>query len=373
MMDNIRRGLLDLPISYSLGYCWCSGSLLSAVIGIQVLTGIILSFVYIATPTQAFFCVLGETIDSFFYWVCRYLHIWGVSVIFCLMFIHMGRSLYYSSYSKIGVWNVGFVLYLMLMVEAFVGYVLPWHQMSYWAATVLTTIVQGLPLIGSGLYAYVVGGFSVTGVTLLRLFSVHVCLGLFLVCVIVLHISYLHNSGSNNPLYVLPGYSDVIYFHSHHTSKDFFSLMVVSIGCFFCIWVTPDLVVDPDGYVEAQPLVTPASIKPEWYFLAYYALIRAVESKIGGLLFVTSILFLLWVPTTNLCCVYSVVRQILFWLICNSFMGLIYLGLCHPNTLYLFICNVYGVILLLSLFCFKGLWVITNTMAMCLVEWWQLI
>nr|YP_009370865.1 cytochrome b [Khawia sinensis]ALK26529.1 cytochrome b [Khawia sinensis] len=365
MIENFRRSVLDLPISYSLGYSWCSGSVLSIVLGLQVLTGVVLSFIYVATPANAFLLVLGETIDSFFYWVCRYAHIWCVSLIFCLLFIHMGRSLYYSSYSKVSVWNIGFLLYLLLMVEAFVGYVLPWHQMSYWAATVLTTIVQGLPIIGSELYGYVVGGFSVTGVTLIRLFSVHVCIGLVIVGVAVLHVFYLHKSGSNNPLFILPGYSDVVFFHPHYSSKDIFSLSVVILIGVGCIWAVPDFVVDPDGYIEANVLVTPASIKPEWYFLAYYALIRAVESKIGGLVLVTSIILLLWVPTSNLCCTYSSARQCLFWLICNVFFGLIYLGICHPNTFYLFICNVYGIILLISLFCFKGLWLVRTNSHIC--------
>nr|YP_009407691.1 cytochrome b [Caryophyllaeus brachycollis]AMA34312.1 cytochrome b [Caryophyllaeus brachycollis] len=356
MVKSLRRNVTDIPISYSLGYSWCSGSVLSAVIGLQVLTGVILSFVYVALPNDAFFYVLGNTIDSFFYWVCRYLHIWGVSLIFVLLFIHLGRSLYYSSYSKLAVWNIGFVLYLVLMIESFVGYVLPWHQMSYWAATVLTTIVQGLPVIGSSVYSYVVGGFSVTGVTLIRLFSVHVCLGFLVIGGIVFHVMCLHMSGSNNPLYILPGYSDVVIFHPHYTSKDIFSLAVILFIGLVGVWSIPDLVVDPDGYVEANPLATPSTIKPEWYFLGYYAIIRAIESKIGGLGLVTSILLILWVPTNNNCCSYSLSRQFLFWVVCNAFLGLIFLGLCHPEIPYLVVCKVYGVSLVVGLFCFKLLW-----------------
>lgn len=356
MLAKLRRKFIDLPISFSLNYYWCSGFILSSLIFLQTITGIILSFVYVATPTAAFSWVLGERIDSFFYWCVRYWHIWGVSLIFIFTFIHMSRALYYSSYSKRGVWNVGFIVYLILMVEAFLGYVLPWHQMSYWAATVLTTIVQGLPIIGPDIYAYVVGGFSVTSVTLIRIFSVHVCLGFVVLGLLVIHVILLHTSGSNNPLFSTHGYSDVVYFHSFYSIKDSVSVLGVILCGLTGVWAFPDLVVDPDGYIEANILLTPASIKPEWYFLAYYAIIRAIESKIGGLVLVTAILLLIWAPTNNLCRAYRVLRQIVFWFICIFFIRLIYLGSCHPEYPYLFVCQAYAVLLLLCLLCFKLFW-----------------
>nr|YP_009544209.1 cytochrome b [Parabreviscolex niepini]AYO27335.1 cytochrome b [Parabreviscolex niepini] len=356
MLAKLVRSFTDLPISFSLSYYWCSGFILSSLIFLQTVTGIILSFIYVAHPSLSFGWVLGESADSFFYWVVRYWHIWGVSMIFILTFVHMGRALYYSSYSKRGVWNVGFLIYLLLMIESFLGYILPWHQMSYWAAPVLTTIVQGLPIIGPVLYSYVVGGFSVTGVTLIRVFSVHVCLGFFILGLLALHVVLLHDTGSNNPLFAPTGRSDVVYFHSYHTNKDAFAVVVVIFFSFLGLWYIPDLVADPDGYIEANTLLTPMSIKPEWYFLAYYAVIRSIESKIGGLVVVSTILFLVWVPTSNSCSAYSVARQSIFWLVCNLFGGLIYLGMCHPEYPYLFICKIYAVALLFVLLGFKALW-----------------
>nr|YP_009415149.1 cytochrome b [Atractolytocestus huronensis]ASL24614.1 cytochrome b [Atractolytocestus huronensis] len=360
MFSSMRRSFVDLPINFSLGYFWCSGFVLSSLIMLQTISGVILSFVYIAAPGEAFGWVLGETADSFFYWSVRYWHIWGVTFIFILLFVHMGRSLYYSSYSNRSVWNVGFLVYLLLMVEAFLGYVLPWHQMSYWAATVLTTIVSGLPVLGPSLYSYVVGGFSVTGVTLIRVFSLHVCLGFVVIGLLVAHVVLLHQSGSNNSLFSLPGHSDVVYFHSYFTSKDFLSFLsiitVVSLG----LWLTPDLVVDPDGYTEANMLLTPASIKPEWYFLAYYAIIRAIESKMGGLIAVTSVLLLMWVPTSNSSCVYDALRQVTFWSATSLFLCLIYLGVCHPVYPYLGICFVCAILFITCLFVFKIGWFVVN-------------
>lgn len=218
--------------------------------------------------------------------------------------------------------------------------------MSYWAATVLTTIVQGLPILGSSLYSYVVGGFGVTGITLIRVFSAHVCLGFILIGLLIIHIYYLHINGSNNPLFSLFGVSDIVFFHSYFSAKDLFSVLFVATITMLGMLLSPDIVVDQDGYLQANVLQTPASIKPEWYFLAYYAVIRCIESKIGGLVVVTRILFFSWLPSSNYSCVYSINRQVIFWGVCVLFIILTYLGLCHPDYPYLDICKVSGVGLL---------------------------
>nr|UFQ88610.1 cytochrome b [Rhinebothrium sp. 1]UFQ88682.1 cytochrome b [Rhinebothrium sp. 1]UFQ88694.1 cytochrome b [Rhinebothrium sp. 1] len=356
MISLIRSNLIDLPTNYSLSYYWCSGFMISAFMVFQVFTGVILSLLYVADVHLSFQCVMDLTNDSFFTWCVRYWHIWGVTVLFVLFFIHMGRALYYSSYSKKGVWNVGFVLYLLTMAEAFMGYILPWHQMSYWAATVLTSIVQSVPVVGPTLYKYVVGGFSVTNVTLVRVFSAHVCLGFVILGLMVLHLFYLHKSGSNNPLFMSAGYGDVVYFHSYFTAKDFFCLVVLTfITVFFLFW-SPDFVVDTEGYLEADPLTTPVNIKPEWYFLIYYAMLRSIDSKIGGLVLVLSLLFFLWVPSFNYSCPYFFMRQLTFWLICSLFLGLTYLGACHPEYPYLTVCKIFSIGIVAFMFIFKLLW-----------------
>nr|QXU59574.1 cytochrome b [Haplobothrium globuliforme] len=356
MLSLVRSNVIDLPTNYSLSYYWCSGFMISAFMVFQVITGVVLSFLYVADSELSFRCVMDLTNDSFFTWCVRYWHIWGVTILFVLFFIHMGRALYYSSYSKKGVWNVGFLLYLLTMAEAFLGYILPWHQMSYWAATVLTAIAQSLPFIGPTLYKYVVGGFAVTNVTLVRVFSAHVCLGFLILGLMVLHLFYLHQSGSNNPLFSSHGYGDVVYFHSYFTVKDFFCLVVISLILVFFLWVSPDLVVDTEGYLEADSLTTPVSIKPEWYFLVYYAMLRSVDSKIGGLVLVLGLLFFMWAPTTNHNCAYYVLRQVLFWVLCCLFVGLTYLGSCHPEYPYLGVCQVFSLLVVALMFLFKLFW-----------------
>nr|YP_010286125.1 cytochrome b [Mesocestoides sp. RKZ08]UKS07963.1 cytochrome b [Mesocestoides sp. RKZ08] len=356
MINIVRNNLIDLPTNYSLNYYWCSGFMISVFMVFQVFTGVILSFLYVADSALSFCCVMDFTSDSFFTWCVRYWHIWGVTVLFILLFIHMGRALYYSSYSKVGAWNVGFILYLLTMAEAFMGYILPWHQMSYWAATVLTSIVQSLPVVGHILYSYMVGGFSVTNVTLVRVFSVHVCLGFVILGLIFIHLFYLHRTGSSNPLFISTGYGDVIYFHSYYTIKDFMCLIIVFFFIVFCLFYFPEYVLDVESYLEADSLNTPVTIKPEWYFLIFYAILRCIDSKLGGLILIFVLLFLLWVPTYNFSCSYCLSRQLIFWLIVSLFLSLTYLGSCHPEYPYLLICKIFSIMLVVFMFMFKLLW-----------------
>nr|YP_009681602.1 cytochrome b [Tracheophilus cymbius]QDP13009.1 cytochrome b [Tracheophilus cymbius] len=358
MLSLFRNNVVDLPTNVSLSYFWCGGFMISAFLFVQIVSGVVLSLLYVADSCLSFGCVLDFTSESLFVWFVRYFHIWGVTFIFVLFFVHMGRSLYYSSYSKLGVWNVGFILYLLMMVEAFLGYILPWHQMSYWAATVLTSVLNSIPLVGGVLYKFVVGGFSVTNVTLVRVFSAHVCLAFVILGFSVIHLFYLHKSGSNNPLFVPGGYSDVVLFHSFFTFKDGFVLLCLLFVCGAFLLVSPDFVLDVESYIEADAMVTPVSIKPEWYFLAFYAMLRSVESKVGGLILVLVFLFVLWLPTLNESCSYSVCRQYVFWTSFCLFILLSYLGACHPEFPYVMISKVasFGIVFLLVLF--KVLWVV---------------
>nr|QYA17636.1 cytochrome b [Echinostomatidae sp. MSB para 30070] len=358
MLSLVRTNVVDLPTNLSLSYFWCGGFMISSFLIIQVVSGIILSFLYVADSYMSFGCVLDFTSEGLFVWLVRYFHIWGVTFIFLLFFVHMGRALYYSSYSKLGVWNVGFILYLLMMAEAFLGYILPWHQMSYWAATVLTSILNSIPLVGDVLYKFVVGGFSVTNVTLVRVFSAHVCLAFIIMGFSVIHLFYLHKGGSNNPLFAPQGYGDVVLFHSFFTNKDGFVLFVLLFACSALLLLCPDLVLDIESYIQADPLVTPVSIKPEWYFLAFYAMLRSVESKVGGLVLVLVFLLLLWLPTLNKSCAYSLGRQYVFWFAVFNFFLLSYLGACHPEAPFILISKLSSFSIVFLLLMFKGLWVV---------------
>nr|YP_011003936.1 cytochrome b [Dactylogyrus simplex]WPS93114.1 cytochrome b [Dactylogyrus simplex] len=356
MVKLIRGNLVDLPTNASLNYYWCSGFMIAGFLALQVISGIILSLLYVADANLSFPCVMEVTGDSLFSWVTRYVHIWAVSFIFVLFGIHMGRALYYSSYTKVPVWNVGFILYLLMMVEAFLGYILPWHQMSYWAATVLTSVVQSVPLVGNKLYSYIVGGFSVTNVTLMRVFAAHVVVAFVIIGLALVHLFYLHKTGSNNSLFMQNGYTDIVHFHSYYSNKDAFCLLVLYSFCFGLIFYTPDMVLDVESYLQADPMVTPAAIKPEWYFLFYYAMLRSVSSKIGGLILVVVFLFILWLPTSNHACVYFPARQVVFWVVASQLMLLSYLGACAPEAPYVVISQVSSFLVVFSLFLFKGLW-----------------
>nr|AWW03876.1 cytochrome b [Echinococcus granulosus sensu lato genotype G7]BAF56547.1 cytochrome b [Echinococcus canadensis]AWW03888.1 cytochrome b [Echinococcus granulosus sensu lato genotype G7]AWW03900.1 cytochrome b [Echinococcus granulosus sensu lato genotype G7]AWW04068.1 cytochrome b [Echinococcus granulosus sensu lato genotype G7] len=353
MIVLFRRNLIDLPINYSLNYYWSSGFVLSMFMVLQIFTGVLLSFLYVADFMCSFFMVMNLSNDSFFTWCLRYWHMVGVNVLFILLFFHMGMALYYGSYVKKGVWNVGFVLYLLVMGEAFTGYILPWHQMSYWAATVLTSIVDSLPVVGPIIYKYVVGGFSVSGITLIRVLSVHICLGFVILGLMVVHLFYLHKVGNSNPLFSFYSFNDLVYFHSYFSIKDLVLFLVTCSLVVFWLFFVPDLLVDIEAYLEADYLNTPVSIKPEWYFLAFYAILRCINSKIGGLLLIVSFVFLLWVPTDGGSSVYSVWRQINFWLIVSLFLSLTYLGSCHPEYPYLVVCQLFSVIMVLMMLVFK--------------------
>lgn len=227
--------------------------------------------------------------------------------------------------------------------------------MSYWAATVITSILQRVPVVGDTLFRYVVGGFSVTKDTLVRVFSAHVCLAFFILGLVLMHLFYLHKGGSNNPLFAASGYGDVVLFHSYFTVKDsfsFFLLLFVFVSVMLCV---PDFVLDVEGFIEADPLRTPVTIKPEWYFLAFYAMLRSVESKVGGLVLVLGFLFVLWLPTLKVSCAFSMCRQWLFWVLVSQFVLLTYLGACHPEIPFVSVRKCARGILLVSMILFKGL------------------
>nr|YP_626521.1 cytochrome b [Schistosoma haematobium]AAZ57309.1 cytochrome b [Schistosoma haematobium] len=356
MWKLVCNNLIDLPTSLGLSYLWCIGFVLSVFMIIQVITGIILSMFYNSFNN---FCFIVWADDNFIYWMVRYLHIWGVSVIFVLLYIHICRGLYYSSYSKVLIWSSGFILYLLVMVEAFLGYVLPWHQMSYWAATVLTSIVLSVPIFGSSIYSYIVGGYSVTvNETLVRFFSVHIILGIGLLGLIMLHLFYLHKTGSSVPLFLYSSYSDNVYFHKYYTIKDFFVFMFILMILFMFVISSPNLVLDCEAFTEANLLVTPSNIKPEWYFLGYYAILRSINSKLGGLVFVLVILFVIWVPNNNYSCIYSFSRQLVFWFIVSLGVQLSYIGACHAEYPYGLVSQVSSIIFLCFLVIYKMFWLV---------------
>jgi ubiquinol-cytochrome c reductase cytochrome b subunit len=283
----MHHELNEYPTPKNLNYWWNFGSLAGITLVIMLVTGITLAMHYVAHVDHAFQSVERIMRDVNYGWLIRYIHMNGASFFFIVVYIHVFRGLFYGSYKSPReiTWILGVIILLLMMATAFMGYVLPWGQMSFWGATVITNLFSAIPLVGEDIVTWMWGGFSVDQPTLNRFFSLHYLLPFVIVGVVVLHLVALHTHGSNNPLGIdVKGPQDSIPFHPYYTIKDLFGLGVFLIA--FCLFVffAPDYLGHPDNYVPANPLVTPPHIVPEWYFLPFYAILRAVPDKLGGVI-----------------------------------------------------------------------------------------
>ncbi|WP_068086359.1 cytochrome b [Polycladidibacter stylochi] len=306
VISLIRGSFVDFPTPKNLNYWWTFGGIAFAVLVAQIITGIVLVMHYTPHETLAFASVEHIMRDVNYGWLVRYLHANGASFFFIAVYIHILRGLYYGSYKaprEIS-WILGVLIFLVMMATAFMGYVLPWGQMSLWGATVITNLFSALPVVGEHITTWLWGGFSVGNPTLNRFFSLHYLLPFVLIGIILLHIWAFHTTGNNNPAGVDPkSEKDTVPFHPYYTVKDLFAIIVFFI---FFAWFTfylPNFMGHPDNYIEANPMVTPAHIVPEWYFLPFYAILRAVPDKLGGVLAMfgaIAILFVLpWLDTSK--------------------------------------------------------------------------
>nr|YP_010461276.1 cytochrome b [Trochocyathus caryophylloides]UUF92220.1 cytochrome b [Trochocyathus caryophylloides] len=296
VLSLVNGFLVDLPSSSNISYLWNFGSLLGLCLVLQITTGCFLSMHYCSDVYLAF-TVMGHIArDVNCGFLLKYLHANGASLFFFCLYIHIGRGLYYGGYLKFHVWSVGVLLFLLTMATAFVGYVLPWGQMSFWGATVITNLLSAIPYFGVGVVQWVWGGFSVSGATLSRFFSLHFLLPFILAFLAVIHLVYLHVGGSNNPI-DLNSLTDNVSFHTFYTSKDLFGLFF--LFCLFCFFVffLPNSLGDAENFIQANSLVTPVHIQPEWYFLFAYAILRSIPDKLGGVVAMfCSILILFFLP-----------------------------------------------------------------------------
>nr|ACQ72848.1 cytochrome b [Quiscalus mexicanus] len=317
ILKIINDALIDLPAPSNISTWWNFGSLLGVCLITQIITGLLLAMHYTADTNLAFSSVAHMCRDVQFGWLIRNLHANGASFFFICIYLHIGRGIYYGSYLNKETWNIGVILLLTLMATAFVGYVLPWGQMSFWGATVITNLFSAIPYIGQTLVEWAWGGFSVDNPTLTRFFALHFLLPFVIVGLTLVHLTFLHETGSNNPLGI-PSDCDKIPFHPYYTIKDIlgFILMLsllVSLALF-----SPNLLGDPENFTPANPLVTPPHIKPEWYFLFAYAILRSIPNKLGGVLaLAASILVLFLIPLLHTSKLRSMtfrpLSQILFW------------------------------------------------------------
>nr|BBC62637.1 cytochrome b [Auritibicen flammatus] len=299
LFKMINNSLVDLPAPATLSYWWNFGSLLGLCLIIQIMTGLFLSMHYNADIMNSFDSVGHICRDVNNGWMLRIIHANGASLFFICVYMHIGRGMYYGSYKYYETWSIGVIILLILMVTAFLGYVLPWGQMSFWGATVITNLLSAVPYLGTELVNWIWGGFAVDNATLTRFYSLHFLMPFIISAMTIIHLIFLHQTGSNNPL-GLKSEIDKIPFHPYFSIKDLMGFMLIIALFMIFILLEPYLLGDPDNFIPANPLVTPKHIQPEWYFLFAYAILRSIPNKLGGVMALfMSILMLVFIPMLN--------------------------------------------------------------------------
>nr|YP_009316746.1 cytochrome b [Epicauta aptera]AOW43609.1 cytochrome b [Epicauta aptera] len=326
----INNALIDLPAPSNISLLWNFGSLLGACLVVQIITGIFLAMHYCPNIDAAFNSVVHICRDVNYGWLMRTLHANGASFFFINIYIHTGRGIYYSSYNLIHTWMVGVIILFLVMATAFLGYVLPWGQMSFWGATVITNLVSAIPYLGTSIVQWIWGGFAVDNATLTRFFTFHFLFPFIAAAMVMVHFLFLHQTGSNNPLGTNSN-MDKIPFHPYFSFKDLLSLILMVISLTMLSLLHPYLLGDPDNFTPANPLVTPVHIQPEWYFLFAYAILRSIPNKLGGVIaLVMSIAILFILPFTNkknfMSNQFYPANKILFWMMVSTVVLLTWIG-----------------------------------------------
>lgn len=326
----INNALVDLPAPSNISSWWNFGSLLGLCLIIQIATGLFLAIHYTADTNIAFNSVNHICRDVNYGWILRTLHANGASFFFICIYLHVGRGIYYGSYKYFYTWNVGVILFFLTIGTAFIGYVLPWGQISFWGATVITNLLSAIPYIGTDLVQWLWGGFAVDNATLTRFFTFHFLFPFIIAAFTIIHLLFLHQTGSNNPLGINRNV-DKIPFHPYFSFKDIFGFVVILIFLTFLTLIAPYALGDPDNFIPANPLVTPPHIQPEWYFLFAYAILRSIPNKLGGVIaLVMSIAILFILPFTNKFSFqrnqFYTLNQILFWIITITVVLLTWIG-----------------------------------------------
>nr|YP_001425538.1 cytochrome b [Paleosuchus trigonatus]ABY59679.1 cytochrome b [Paleosuchus trigonatus]CAM35784.1 cytochrome b [Paleosuchus trigonatus] len=330
LLKLFNHSLIDLPTPSNISAWWNFGSLLGLALLIQILTGVFLMMHFSSSDTAAFPSVAYTSREVWFGWLIRSLHTNGASLFFMFIFLHIGRGLYYASYAHENTWNVGVMMLFLLMATAFMGYVLPWGQMSFWGATVITNLLSAIPYIGDTIVPWIWGGPSVDNATLTRFTALHFLLPFALLALLITHLIFLHERGSFNPL-GLDLNADKIPFHPYYTLKDALGATLAASLLLTLALYLPTLLSDPENFTPANPMTTPSHIKPEWYFLFAYAILRSIPNKLGGVLamfFSIFILFLVPAIHTTKQQPMSVrpPSQLLFWALILDFFVLTWIG-----------------------------------------------
>nr|YP_010399081.1 cytochrome b [Monolepta signata]UQK96198.1 cytochrome b [Monolepta signata] len=299
LLKIINNSLIIFPSPSNISTMWNFGSLLGLCLMIQIFTGLFLAMHYCPNIELAFNSVAHICRDVNYGWLIRTLHANGASFFFICLYIHIGRGIYYSSYNMMETWMIGVTIFFITMATAFLGYVLPWGQMSFWGATVITNLLSAIPYLGNLLVQWIWGGFAVDNATLTRFFTFHFILPFIVFALMIIHLLYLHQTGSSNPIGTKSDI-DKIPFHPYFTFKDILGALIMTFLLVFLTLYNPYLLGDPDNFIPANPLVTPVHIQPEWYFLFAYAILRSIPNKLGGVIaLVLSIAILYILPFSN--------------------------------------------------------------------------
>lgn len=325
-----NNALVDLPAPRNISSWWNFGSLLGLCLIIQILTGLFLAIHYTADVNIAFNRVNHICRDVNYGWLLRTIHANGASFFFICIYLHIGRGIYYGSYLYKSTWIVGVLILFIVIAAAFIGYVLPWGQISFWGATVITNLLSAIPYLGIDLVQWVWGGFAVDNATLTRFFTFHFILPFIVLAITIIHLLFLHQTGSNNPIGINSNI-DKIPFHPYFTYKDIFGFIIIIIILLILVLINPNLLGDPDNFIPANPLVTPIHIQPEWYFLFAYAILRSIPNKLGGVIaLVLSIAILIILPFYHLRKFQGIqfytINKILFWFITVVLILLTWIG-----------------------------------------------
>nr|AFP82080.1 cytochrome b [Formica forsslundi] len=329
LINFMKMSLMNLPSPMNISYLWNFGSLLGLFLLIQIMSGFFLSMHYCPNTNFAFFSIIHIIQNVKLGWLIHNIHINGASMFFICMYLHISRGLYYNSYKLTNTWLIGVSIYLLSMATAFLGYVLPWGQMSFWGATVITNLMSTIPYIGNLMVQWVWGGFSINNATLNRFYSIHFILPFIIMMMVILHLFFLHTTGSSNPL----GINSNLYkipFHIYFSIKDILGFMIF----IFFFWLInleyPYIFSDPDNFIPANPMVTPIHIQPEWYFLFAYAILRSIPNKLGGVIaLLSSIIILYFLPLINTklnSFTFYPINQIMYWIFSNTFILLTWAG-----------------------------------------------
>lgn len=358
----IIRNSVSLPRPNSISIWWNGGSILGVLLGIQILTGLFLSIHYTSDISSSFSSIIHIIRDVPIGWVFRYLHANGARIFFLFIYLHIGRGLYYKSYkTQPKTWTVGVIIFLIRIGTAFLGYVLPWGQISFWGATVITNLISAIPYFGPSIVEWVWGRFSVGQPTLTRFFSLHFILPFIILAITIIHLLFLHEKGSTNPLGDL-NHSGKIPFHPYYTWKDLVGFLLLFLILMFIVFFFPNALGDPENFIIANFKVTPIHIQPEWYFLFAYAILRSIPSKLGGVLaLLISIIVLFFLPFSNskVSGSFNPFFQVTFWVFVGTFILLTWLGACPieepyitlavPLTILYFLIFIYFILFLVSL------------------------